>query len=187
MERSTRIFLVLLIVAVAAVVAVFIVILYLVSSTFNSFGAPNIGPTCISSFKYICQAASLNNSGMLSAGIGQNTGMTEYNFAVACTASVNSTNGGPYSIASPWVYAGTDGVLSTHYNANNTLVMQSGMRQQFSGIQCYGQNGLAFSGPLGAEFNGFIWIEFTSNAGQPSTSNPYIIVKAAALGAEKIT
>ncbi len=183
MEKTAKILLAILIVVIAAIVVLIVIVPDLMSGSTNPFGGPNIGPDCLSNFRYVCQSPNLNTSGMLSMYIGQNTGMVEHNFAVACTASLNSSSGGPYASVSPWEYASSNGALSHYYNANDTLTMQSDMKLQLSGIQCYGQNGQPFSGNIGTPFTGYIWAEFTSNAGQPSPSNPFVIVKIASIKA----
>ncbi|MCW6160012.1 MAG: hypothetical protein LVQ95_02930 [Candidatus Micrarchaeales archaeon] len=182
MEKTTKVLLAVPIVVIATVAVLFVIVSDMTSNPSGSLsGVHIVGTTCVSSFKYLCQNTSLSTSGTLSAYVGQNTGMSEYNFALACTASANATNGGPYAAVSPWEYAGSGGALSPNYNANDTLTMQSGMKLQFNGIQCYGQNGQSFSGSAGAQFTGYVWAEFTTNAGPPSQSNPFVVVRVASI------
>ncbi|MCW6160476.1 MAG: hypothetical protein LVQ95_05335 [Candidatus Micrarchaeales archaeon] len=106
--------------------------------------SPNsvIGNQCIVNFGYLCQTPVMSTSGELSVLIGQNTGQNYYNIALACTASTNSTSGGPFTNGtSPWYYVNSTGSLKTSYNSSSTYTLSSGVKLNVNNLPCFGTTG----------------------------------------------
>ena len=101
-----------------------------------------LNSTCIVNFKYLCQNPVMSTNGTLSILIGQNSGQDQYNIALACTASTNSTSGGPFTNGtSPWYYVNSTGALKGSFNSSNTYTLTSGGKLNVNGLPCFGTTG----------------------------------------------
>jgi hypothetical protein len=166
-------------------------------------GSSLLGTSCVASPGYLCQTPSLLSSGTLSFTLGQNTGASVYNIELACGATAGSS-GLPLNISS-WAVVQT--ITGNVYNANtpmggvwnantvaNALALVSGQTAAVSNLICYSNAGLpigsqrqttiiaADAAPIGTAFTGYLWLNYTTSAAQPSSSsNPWYTVKVATL------
>lgn len=143
-----------------------------------------IGANCAVNFKYSCENPVLSTNGTFAFILGQNTGQTDYNLAVACVASTNSS-GLPYASAGPWRYLSANAKLSDSYNSTSAFALESGKSVPVSGSICYTTTGEALTGQnLGNQYTGQIWIRYTALAGPAGQSNPFVAVKVATLSVQ---
>jgi hypothetical protein len=142
------------------------------------FGAANVlGTACVASPGYLCQNPTLITTGKLTFSLGQSTGSSAYNIALAC-AETQMTNGLPnpgtsfYSITA-------SGAAIAESNSGNTLV--SGQELVVEGLPCYGSTGALLSSPsVGTSFSGYIWLNYTTNTGAAAAgTNPWRTSKIA--------
>ncbi len=137
-----------------------------------------LGSACVAQPGYLCQQATLNDSGVLTMTLGQSNGYNEYNIKLACTAT-QASNGGPnnasaynndnFNRALPAI---SWGIIST----NSTF--PAGVSTQVSGIQCYTDTGVPASGlAIGQSYTGTLWIEYATTAG----TGPSIVAPVATI------
>ncbi|MGI0141486.1 MAG: hypothetical protein ACREBF_02430 [Candidatus Micrarchaeales archaeon] len=151
---------------------------------------PNIGGTgvsCISTPGFLCQTPVLGTNGNLSVTVGQSQGYTFYNVGLSCTATTSNT-GLPNPI-SGMIYIFATGLASNTlaYPANTGfLSMVNGQTVTIpagtGGLRCYQNGGIPFnSPPIGASFNGYIYINYTASSGAPGATNPMLTQKVGSI------
>ncbi len=139
-----------------------------------------LGTQCNALFKYSCQNLHLATNGSVSFLLGQNSGTTEYNIAVACTQTKNATGGPNPSTA--WMYLNSTGAVKSSYPYSNTYLFESGTFAQVNNIPCYSSTGsLLGSQKYGAGFTGFLWIKYTNLPGTPGGANPAVLSEVASV------
>ena len=148
-------------------------------------GGSILGTQCNAIFNYLCTSPAMATNGTISFIAGQNTEVPEYNVAFACTASANSTSGGPFTNGvTPWYYVNASLNLAQVYNASDSYTLQSSDKVLISNLPCFGTQGnlLSAGGPLhiGTSFTGDLWMRYTSNAGaENEATNKWITVEFA--------
>lgn len=163
---------------------------------FNGGGV--IGNACVASPGYLCQSASLGTTGNVLFTLGQNTGTTIYNIALACAAT-STTTGYPGMVSGAGTYnafvgvfttGSTNGIAQGNFGSlvawNGGAQLASGQTIAISGngVPCYGTTGAplgtaATPATIGQAFSGFIWMNYTTSTGGYSSTNPWYTVKIA--------
>ena len=139
-----------------------------------SYVLSSSAPFCPANFLglhgFLGENPSLDASGSFSFLLEQLTGRTLYNIALSCVGY----NSRSTSNATALIYS--NGTASSKIaNSQNMplsdgrLSLQSGQKVQISELKCIGS-----STQLGAEFDGSAYINYTSNPGKVSESNPWI-------------
>lgn len=165
------------------VIVIVLAVLYLFN-VFNPSGY--VGNTCSPNTKFLCQLPNMNATGALTFTFAQTSGSTEYNLAFACSQATNTITGGPYANqTSPWEYANLSGDLISAKPIVPTaqaLSLDSGTVATIRKLQCYDVNGNPLGTalaplPIGTQFSGKVWVEYTDGPGANSTANPYLIAQ----------
>jgi len=139
-----------------------------------------LGNQCNVQFRYSCTDLVLATNGTASFLLGQNTGTTEYNIAVACTQAKNAT-GGPLP-STAWEYVNSSGVVKSSYQSNNAYLFESGTSLSINNIPCYGPTGSSIgTRNYGSTFTGFLWVRYTNLPGTPGGANPLVISEIASI------
>ncbi len=164
--------------------AIIVILVVLAALYILNIFTPNriLGNQCTVNFKYSCTDLVLATNGTVSLLLGQNTGTTEYNIAIACTQTKNAT-GGPLP-STAWVYIDAAGAVKTSYSATSAYLFESGTSLSINNIPCYGPTGSALgSKNYGSGFTGFLWMQHTRMPGTPGGTNPLIISEIASVQA----
>ncbi len=104
----------------------------------------------------------------LSFTLGQSTGGTIYNIAMACAATATAQglpNGGSI------VYISTNGSATQNMAKVATAgdaSLENGATMKVDGLVCFGPNGAPVSKVIGTDFTGQIWLNYTKTPG-PAT------------------
>ncbi len=159
-------------------IVVLVVAALLALGVFGLFSAvPNNGfmGTCIGAPGFSCMDPLMGTSGLVSLALGQNTGSTLYNVELACISASNPlaytpNSGGIYSTPLAQVSYGDNGPG-----------FASGELIQLNNLPCYGSASLLGPVRSGTQFNGVIWMNYTTNSTPPGPGNPWLIVKVATL------
>ncbi len=169
------------------IIAVVLAVLF----SLGIFGGGNLlGTSCLGSPGYSCQTPLLNSSGLLSFTLGESTGTTIYNVQLACAATATST-GMPYDTnalySNPFqsVNALTGRATASNAVPTNPLTMASGQTAQVSNVVCFNAQGqpmnAAPNNALGTSFSGTVYVNYTTAATTPGSTNPWQTTKLATL------
>jgi len=135
---------------------------------------------CSSYTGFLCTGPVLNQSGFLSASIGQVGYAPLYDVSVACSAALNTT--GLPSNASAWTLVQANGLgipfsqlAGRGENPSNGTVLISSQAMNIKEIPCYGADGTLFATPgspssVSASFTGTLWINYTTKECTPGSS-----------------
>lgn len=158
------------------IILIVLAVLYIIG-VFNPGSV--LGAQCNVKFHYSCLDLALATNGTVSFLLGQNTGSTEYNIAVACTAAANSS-GEPLAGTSPWIYLNKSGAGETSYSASSSYTLGSGKSVPIDNIPCYSDTGKALGNqPIGTQFNGILWVRYTNTPGTEGGLNSWITQQVA--------
>ena len=139
-----------------------------------------LGNQCNVLFKFSCNDLYLATNGSVSFLLGQNSGTTEYNIAIACTQSANAT-GGPLP-STAWVYLNASGATKSSYSSSSTYLFESGTSVFVNDVPCYsGTGALLGSKDYGTAFSGNLWIRYTNLPGTQGGANLIVINKIASV------
>ncbi len=138
---------------------------------------------CVAAPGYLCSNPVINSIGNLSVTIGQSTGASIYNVALAC-ASTTLPNGLPDPAGSLVYLSSSGSATGTVSNSagSGALALSSGQTISVSGLKCFDDNGLPLS--TNYAFTGYLWMNYTVQSGSPTGaggSNPLYTVRIAAL------
>ena len=166
-----------------------IVILVVSLAILYSLGVFNsntsLATTCIPTSGFFCQKPILTTNGNLSFLLGQNLGVNFYNVAIACAASQ-----GYGSLPNP-----RSAIVLFFANGLATNVISSGVNSLGAGglslantqivsinsLTCFGITANALRNqPIGAQFSGAIYINYTASPAPPSAAtNPLLTQRIA--------
>jgi len=132
----------------------------------------------------------LNVSGLFDiTGIEQNSSVTFYNLAMACTILTPSS----YQTIKPYpLFFYSNGILSNVLaNGNNTISdpfnLASGSVKFFAFPQCYWDNGTIVNNlQIGTATYGYFYMGYTTKKGSISSNNPWNFEKAGIFGVKVI-
>lgn len=138
------------------------------------------GTSCNANAGLLCQNPILNVSGLLSVNIGQGITSNMYNVQIACAASSKGSSNLPNPLTA-FEFAQTNGGLVggyLTYNSANSLTLSGGSVVNLKGITCYASGATPLNTiSIGSPFTGYLWINYTSGAAAPSSSNPYLTLQ----------
>lgn len=119
-------------------------------------------PSCISPPGFSCSFLAINKSGVLTAKISQNLGTQIIMNGAACAAQQNNTGDYPMydnvMVGSNIVYYPANYAISGHYPPGNSIY--SGGYYTFY-VYCYGPGGRVALAPVGSQFTGYLWLNYT--------------------------
>mgnify|MGYP001572188272 CR=1 FL=1 len=147
-------------------------------------GGASLGTACVASAGFLCQAPiTLGTNGNVTLLLGQSTGTTMYNIALACTATTYKSTGLPNPLTATVVLY-SNGMASnviSGYNgffvntipyisvAGTPLTLVSGQTVTISGLKCFSTTGAPFatgasSAAIGASFSGAIYMNYSTTS-----------------------
>ena len=140
------------------------------TSAYQAVASQSIRGSCTPVSGYLCENLSISKSnGLMNLVIGQNTGSTQYNVALACAVSSNNY-GLPYAESDPWYYVMSSGYVksATQANPSGSISLASGEQITVKGLPCYDASGRLITS--GTASNYTLWYNYTSvNTSSPST------------------
>jgi hypothetical protein len=172
-----------------------ILIIAVVLGALYAIGVFNLGTGngCIAAPGFLCTSAALNHAGNISVTIGQSSGSTYYNVALACAATT-TTGGLPNPSNSMVLIWGSNGVASntlSGYNVGtssgnilittgNDLSLASGQTVTVNSLPCYGSAGVRLATGtanvvIGSSYSGVLWMNYTTSSSAPGGANPVFI------------
>ncbi len=176
---------------VIVAVGIIIVLLFTLFSTGVFRGGATIGAACISSPGFLCTGMAFNNQApnRLSITLGQDTGTSIYNVELVC-AGRSTDKGMPYVLntSDSFSIISSNGNASHNYNilgTDKSLTLVNGQTIQIHNLTCYYATGTIVGkpnpAPIGTAYCGGIWMNYTTGAGKPGTSNPWVTQRIASI------
>ena len=161
--------------AIALVLAVALVA-YLVSSSYlSNANKPSIvGNYCVAQAPYVCSIPTMTTGGTMQFTFMQDSSKVIYNVELACLSTSNSLYGTPASAGVQYL------PLADLTNAPTGLNVTTGQQIPIESLPCYGASGPLKQQPIGAQFTGEIYVNYTASPGPVGKpSNPWLSSRVA--------
>jgi hypothetical protein len=136
------------IISILAIFSVLFVVFVVYSGYFRLYREIWTMP-CQAGIGFYCNDSSLNSEGKLSFEFGQSFDQTFYNVSIACSQE--------REVPQLEEFAN----IQNLGHLNNSTV-NSGEVISIKNLQCYELNNIKVTGAKGIEYNGFLWINYTS-------------------------